>query len=136
MPYGHYSFRRPGGPGQYDVNINYPLDITRKRRFRTIVAQRAKRVAEAQMVDAVRNQIDTLYTYYVDNVAARLTLRFARVYSQGLRRLLTLNEELKGAGFITPPDVLAIKAQLELAELAIKEAEGGLQASQQNLAWC
>jgi outer membrane protein, heavy metal efflux system len=134
VPYGHYSFRRPGGPGQYDVNLNYPLDVTRKRRFRTIVAQRAKRVAEAQMIDAVRNQVDTLYTYYVDNVAARLTLRFAQVYSQGLRRLLVLNEELRGAGFITPPDVLAIKAQLEQAELAIKEAEGGLQSSQQNLA--
>ena len=38
------------------------------------------------------------------------------------------------AGFITPPDVLAIKAQLEQAELAIKEAEGTLQGSQQNLA--
>jgi len=133
-PYGHYSFRRPGGPGQYDVNINYPLDVTRKRRFRTIVAQRAKRVAEAQMIDAVRNQVDTLYTYYVDNVAARLTLKFSQVYSQGLRRLLKLNEDLKGAGFITPPDVLAIKAQLEQAELAIKEAEGGLETSQQNLA--
>ncbi|MGO9600234.1 MAG: TolC family protein [Isosphaeraceae bacterium] len=132
--YGHYSFRRPGGPNQYDININYPLDVTRKRRFRTIVAQRAKRVAEAQMVDAVRNSVDTLYTYYVDNLAARLTLRFARVYGQGLNRLLHLNEEIEKGGFITPPDVLAIKAQLEQAELAIKEAEGALESSQQNLA--
>jgi cobalt-zinc-cadmium efflux system outer membrane protein len=132
--YGHYSFRRPGGPSQADININYPLDVTRKRRFRTIVAQRAKRVAEAQMVDAVRNSIDTLYTYYVDNLAARLTLRFARVYAQGLNRLLRLNVEIEKGGFITPPDVLAIKAQLEQAELAIKEAEGTLESSQQNLA--
>jgi cobalt-zinc-cadmium efflux system outer membrane protein len=134
VPYGHYSFRRPGGPGQYDVNINYPLDITRKRRFRTVVAQRAKRVAEAQMIDAVRNQVDTLYTYYGDNVAAELTLEFSRKFAEGLRTLLRLNEDLKGAGFITPPDVLAIKAQLEQAELGIKESEGALQSSQQNLA--
>ncbi|MGC8642552.1 MAG: TolC family protein [Isosphaeraceae bacterium] len=134
VPYGHYSFRRPGGPAQADINMTLPLDVTRKRRFRTIVAQRAKRVAEAQMIDAVRNQVDTLYTYFGDNVAAEITLQFARVYAQGLRRLLRLNEELKGAGFITPPDVLAIQAQLEQAELAIKEAEGALQASRQNLA--
>ena len=134
VPYGHYSFRRPGGPAQADVNVTYPLDITRKRRFRTIVAQRAKRVAEAQMIDAVRNQVDTLYTYFGDNVAAEITVEFSRKFAQGLRRLLKLNEDLKGAGFITPPDVLAIKSQLEQAELAIKEAEGGLQSSRQNLA--
>ena len=133
-PYGHYSFRRPGGPSQYDINVNVPLDITLKRRARTVVAQRAKRVAEAQMIDAVRNQIDTLYTYYVDNVAARVTLRFSRAYVKGLSALLELNRELKETGFITPPDVLAIKAQLEQAELAIKEAEGALQGAQQNLA--
>ena len=28
IPYGHFSFLRPGGPPQSDVNINYPLDIT------------------------------------------------------------------------------------------------------------
>jgi cobalt-zinc-cadmium efflux system outer membrane protein len=134
VPYGHYSFRRPGGPAQADVNMNFPLDITLKRRARTLVAQRAKRVAEAQMIDAVRNQIDTLYTYYVDNVSARVTLRFSQAYVKGLSALLELNKELKETGFITPPDVLAIKAQLEQAELAIKEAEGVLQGSQQNLA--
>jgi outer membrane protein, heavy metal efflux system len=134
VPYGHYSFRRPGGPAQADVNVTYPLDITRKRRFRTVVAQRAKRVAEAQMIDAVRNQVDTLYTYFGDNVAAEITVEFSRKFALGLRRLLKLNEDLKGAGFITPPDVLAIQAQLEQAELAIKEAEGGLQSSRQNLA--
>lgn len=133
-PYGHYSFRRPGGPSQYDINLNFPLDVTLKRRARTVVAQRAKRVAEAQMIDAVRNQIDTLYTYYVDNVAARVTLRFSRAYVKGLSDLLRLNEQIERGGFITPPDVLAIKAQLEQAELAIKEAEGVLQSSQQNLA--
>jgi cobalt-zinc-cadmium efflux system outer membrane protein len=133
-PYGHYSFRRPGGPSQYDINLNFPLDVTLKRRARTVVAQRAKRVAEAQMIDAVRNQIDTLYTYYVDNVAARVTLRFSQAYVKGLAALLELNRELRETGFITPSDVLAIKAQLEQAELAIKEAEGALQGSQQNLA--
>src|SRR5947208_2700401 len=31
IPYGAYSRSRPGGQTQYDVNISYPLDISRKR---------------------------------------------------------------------------------------------------------
>ena len=28
LPYGHYSFARPGGPQQYDVNVTIPLDVS------------------------------------------------------------------------------------------------------------
>ena len=35
VPYGHFSFLRPGGPPQSDININYPLDMTFKRQART-----------------------------------------------------------------------------------------------------
>ena len=31
IPYGHFSFLRPGGPPQSDININYPLDVSFKR---------------------------------------------------------------------------------------------------------
>lgn len=122
VPYGHFSNARPGGSTQYDVNVTLPLDVWRKRKARMIVAQRAKKVTEAQFQDAVRLQIDNLYTVYVDAVAARLTLTFSETYAKGLRRLLALNEELRGAGFIKPADVLTIKARLELAELQIREA--------------
>lgn len=122
VPYGHYSNARPGGDTQYDVNVTQPIDVWRKRRARTIVAQRAKRATEAQFQDAVRLQIDNLYTAYVDVIAAELTLKFNNTYSLGLRRLLKLNEDLRGAGFIKPADVLAIKARLELSELQIREA--------------
>ncbi len=122
VPYGHFSNSRPGGQTQYDVNITQPIDIWRKRKARTIVAQRAKKVTEAQFQDAIRLQIDNLYTAYVDAVAAKLTLKFSETFYKGLRRLLDLNEQLRGAGFIKPADVLAIKARLELAELQVREA--------------
>jgi len=122
VPYGHFSNQRPGGNTQYDVNITQPIDVWRKRRARTIVAQRAKKVTEAQFQDAVRTQVDNLYTAYVDAVAAKLTLRFSKTYATGLKSLLKLNEQLRGAGFIKPAAVLAIKARLELAELQIREA--------------
>ena len=35
VPYGSFSRARPGGQTQYDVNVSYPLDITRKRQART-----------------------------------------------------------------------------------------------------
>ena len=88
VPYGHYSNARPGGQTQYDVNVTQPIDVWRKRKARMIVAQRAKRVTEAQFQDAVRNSIDNLYTAYVDAVAAKLTLRFSEKYHQGLKFLL------------------------------------------------
>ncbi len=122
VPYGHYSNQRPGGDTQYDVNVTQPIDVWRKRRAKTIVAQRAKKVTEAQFQDAVRQQIDNLYTAYVDSVAAKLTVRFSQTYYKGLNNLLNLNTQLQGAGFIKPADVLAIRARLELAELQIREA--------------
>jgi cobalt-zinc-cadmium efflux system outer membrane protein len=122
VPYGHYSNQRPGGQTQYDVNFTQPIDVWRKIKARTIVAQRAKKVTEAQLQDAVRQQIDNLYTAYVDAVAARLTLKFSQTYSNGLRRLLALTDELLKAKQVKPSDVLAIKAQLEQAELQIHES--------------
>jgi outer membrane protein, heavy metal efflux system len=77
VPYGQYSNARPGGPAQYDINISYPFDLTHKRQARTRSATRAVRVLEAQYQDAVRNQIDNLYTAFVDVLAARETVRYA-----------------------------------------------------------
>ncbi len=79
-------------------------------------------MTEAQFQDAIRQQIDNLYTAYVDAVAAKITLNFSRVYVTGLKRLLDLSKQLGELGFIRPSDVLAIKARLELAELQIREA--------------
>ncbi len=35
---GEFNRSRPGGPQQFDTNITYPLDISQKRRARTVVA--------------------------------------------------------------------------------------------------
>lgn len=90
IPYGHYSYLRPGGGGgqpQYNVNISYPLDLTRKRRARLAVAERAGEVTQAQLQDAVRGLIDDLYRAYVNALAARETLRFTEAALDGLTRI-------------------------------------------------
>jgi cobalt-zinc-cadmium efflux system outer membrane protein len=121
-PYGSYSDRRPGGPTQYDVNVTLPLDITGKRKARTDVACRAKRVVEAQYQDAVRLQIDNLYTAFVDVLAARETVRYGEASREGLRRVLDLTRSLRDKGAGTEADVNRIEVQLDAAELALIEA--------------
>jgi outer membrane protein, heavy metal efflux system len=133
IPYGHYSNNRPGGQEQFDDNITLQLDVWRKRRARMMVYEQAKKVTEAQFQDAVRLQIDNLYTAYVDVIAARLTLRYSRTYADGISRLLRLNEELLRRGFIKEADVLAIRAQLETAELQVREADQALAKTRRTL---
>src|SRR6185312_209068 len=53
IPYGRFGRENPGGPTQYDLNVTYPIDVSRKRRARTVSARRAERVTEAQFQDAV-----------------------------------------------------------------------------------
>ncbi|HWA97276.1 MAG TPA: TolC family protein, partial [Pirellulales bacterium] len=89
VPYGTYNPQtNPGGQTQYDLNMSLPIDVTRKRQARTVVAVQAKRVLDAQYQDAVRIAIDNLYTAYVDVLAARETVRFAMASVAGLDKLL------------------------------------------------
>jgi cobalt-zinc-cadmium efflux system outer membrane protein len=122
VPYGHFSFLRPGGPQQSDVNINYPLDITFKRAARTASAREARSVTEAQLQDAVRNQIDNLYTVYEGVVAAGLTLKFSEVYLTGIKKLLVVTEELYRDGQIQESDLNAVQANVFKARLQVRES--------------
>ncbi len=123
IPYGHYSFLRPGGPPQSDININYPLDVSFKRLARTRSQRAARRVTEAQLQDFIRNSIDNLYTVYVDAVAAALTVKFSETYARGIRQLLVRTERLFDRGVIREAEVLAVRAKLEMAELQVRESK-------------
>ena len=74
VPYGSFGDERPGGPTQYDVNLTLPLDVSRKRQSRTVVARMAKSALEAQFQDVVRRQIDNVSKAYVGLQAARIEL--------------------------------------------------------------
>ena len=133
IPYGNYSTQRPGGPLQYDINITYPLDVTHKRQARTVVARRAKRVLEAQYQDAVRLQIDNLYTAYSDVLGARETIRFAEAARQGLSILLDRMRRMYEKGTRTLAEVSRIEALHEAAEVELMDAREALQATKRNL---
>lgn len=126
IPYGSYSERRPGGPTQYDVNISHPVDFSRKRRARTEYASRALRVTEALYQDAVRLEINNGYTAFVDVLAARQTLRYAKASVAGLERLQQATEILYREYGGSRADVSEIKAQRAIAEVGVLDAEENL----------
>ena len=134
VPYGAYSRARPGGQTQYDVNISYPLDVSFKRRARVASASRAKQVLEQQYRDAVRLQIDNLYTVYVDVLASRAMLRFATVGVEGLDKILVPIESKYKNGDITESDYLKVALQREAAEIGRRDAEEQLRKTKKNLA--
>lgn len=133
IPYGKFSEQKPGGPTQYDLNITYPLDLSRKRRARTEVASRAKKVTEAQYQDAVRQAIDNLATAFVDVVAARETVRFARASLAGLEQNLTTARGLLEVK-TTSAQVTDIEVQRDSAEVALVETEEALRDAKRALA--
>ncbi|HEY2155137.1 MAG TPA: TolC family protein, partial [Isosphaeraceae bacterium] len=118
--YGQYSNARPGGQTQYDVNVSYPLDLTHKRRARTVSAQRAKKTLEAQYQDAVRQGIDNVYTAYVDLLQARGTVRFGEVGVEGLRDVLKSTEALFRKGEQPQTAVNRVDLQLKTAENGLR----------------
>ena len=79
-------------------------------------------MTEAQFQDAVRQQVDNLYTAYVDVIAARLTLQFSETYAKGLRLLLSKIRALVDQGQKKEADYEAVRAKLEQGELQIREA--------------
>lgn len=129
IPYGKYTRERPGGQTQYDVNISYPLDVSHKRRARTQVAVRAKRVLEAQYQDAARRSIDNLYTAYVDALAARQNVRYARASVEGLQKVLLVTQQLYEKDQANRADVNRVKVQVDSARIGLAEAEESLRRS-------
>ena len=133
IPYGSFSNNRPGGATQYDVNITYPLDVNGKRRARMAVAGRAKRVLEAQYQDAVRIEIDNLYTAFVDVLAARETLRYARTSAAGLKDVLDKTRTLLRNETITEADYNQVANQLEAAEVGVLDTEEAFRDTKRTL---
>ncbi len=134
IPYGSYSALRPGGQQQYDVNVTHPLDVNLKRKARAAAARVARSAVEAQLQDAVRNQIDNLYTVFVDVAAAELTLEYSRKYQEGITRLLAINEDLLEKKQIPEDPVFTLRAQQDVSRVQVREAEQALARNTRALA--
>ena len=85
---------------------------------------------EAQYQDAVRLQIDNLYTAYVDVLAARENVRFARASLEGLAKVLLVTQRLYEKDQVTRADVNRVKIQLESAGIGLADAEESLRRAE------
>jgi cobalt-zinc-cadmium efflux system outer membrane protein len=133
IPYGSFNNRRPGGPTQYDLNISHPLDYAHKRRARIDYAERLLSVTEAQYQDAVRLEINNLYAAFVEVLAARQTLRYARASVDGFRELQRVTDLLYQRDTLSRADVSEVKAQREIAAVGVVDAEENLRRAKRTL---
>jgi cobalt-zinc-cadmium efflux system outer membrane protein len=133
IPYGNWSKERPGGPIQYDVNISHPVDYSHKRRARTDYASRALRVTEAQYQDAVRIEINNVYTAYVDVLSARQTQRYAKASVEGLAGLIRATQLLYEKDMASRADVTQIESQHQIAQVGLLDSEENLRRAKRTL---
>lgn len=134
VPYGQYSSSRPGGPLQYDLNITYPLDVTHKRQARILVAVRARRVLEAQYQDAVRLEINNVYTAFVDVLAARETVRFRQASLAGYDQLLKALQEYYELSGTTRAEVSRMRVQRNTTAMYLLRDQEALRKAKRTLA--
>lgn len=133
VPYGSYSPRRPGENG-YSVVLIQPIDVNRKRLVRVHVAEQAKHVLEAQYQDAVRLEIDNIYTAFVDVLDARETVRYARASLEGLSRVLSTTEQQYRKELVPQTEVESAAIQRDSAEVTLEQAGTSLRQAKRALA--
>ena len=133
IPYGNYSERRQGGPVQYDINISHPVDFSRKRQARTQYATQAMHVVEAQYQDAVRLELNNLYTAYVDILSARQIYRYAQSSAEGFEQLIRATQLLYEKDMASRADVSQVRSQQEIATVGVLDSEQNLKRAKRAL---
>ena len=134
VPYGQFNRAVTGGPTQYEVNVTVPIDVSRKRRARTIVGLRAERVLEAQYQEAVRQRIDDVYDAFVlGALASRQTVRYAQSSVRGLESLVERTEQLHGQGGVSLGDLNRARNQLRAARLGLTDSEAAFRKAKIDL---
>ena len=133
VPYGSYSPRRPA-ENSYSVVVIQAVDVNQKRKVRVLVAEQAKKVLDAQYQDAVRMEIDNLYTAFVDVLDAREVVRYSRTSLEGLDSVLKTTREQLQKQLVPESEVETAAIQRDTAEIGIEQAEAALRQAKRGLA--
>jgi cobalt-zinc-cadmium efflux system outer membrane protein len=133
VPYGSFSPQRPGNVN-YEITVIQPWDANQKRKYRIRVAQSAKNVLEALYQDAVRLQIDNLYTAFLDVLAAREAVRQQQVGLAGLEKVVEATRALLQSKGVAQSDLHRALIQRYSAFMAVQDAQSGLRQARQSLA--
>ena len=117
------------GPPQYAVRVDVPFERASKRELRTHVAEETRRVAEAQIADAVRRLMLEVLLASIDVLEAKAKLRLAEDTLQSFERLVQLNERRLTSGAIPQLEVsrsrvamLQYRGNVRSAQLVLTQA--------------
>ena len=133
VPYGNFD-NSGGGPTQYDANITLPIDFNRKREKRIAVATRAQRITETLYQDAIRVQIDNLYTAWTDVLAAQATLRFLEAGMKSLEAQREATASLVASRELSQTELNNVEIQIDSTDLRLLEARETLDDAKRTLA--
>lgn len=133
LPYQSYSPQRPG-TASYDLTVIQPFDISGKHKNAIRLAHQTKNVMEAQFQDAVRLQIDKLYTAFADVLEAREAERAARSGVNGIEELVQLTSNLVHQGLRAQPELTKTLVQRAKAQDALQRTQAVLLKARHNLA--
>jgi cobalt-zinc-cadmium efflux system outer membrane protein len=131
-PYQNYSPQRPGAVN-YEITIIQPWDFNQKRKTRIRVAQSARSVVECLYQDAVRVEIDNLYTAFLDVLQAREAVRQQQIGLEGMEQLVKATRALARAGE-AQLEVQRVEYQRNMAFIAVQDAQSALRQAKQLLA--
>jgi len=134
IPYRPFGSDNPGGPTQYDVNLTLPMDVSGKRKSRTVVARVARSALEAQFQDVVRRQIGNVATAWVGLQATRIELLAAEAALRQQEALLV--EAARDAGGERPnaPSRRRLAREIERTRALVADAREAFEDSQETLA--
>jgi cobalt-zinc-cadmium efflux system outer membrane protein len=133
VPYGNFE-GSGGGPTEYAVNVTLPIDLNGKRRSRVEVAEAASRVTEALYQDAVRLQIDNLYTAWIDVLAAQATIRFLEAGLESLEVQRSVTERQVQEGTMSRSEFNNIEILIDSTDLTLLEARETYEDAKRTLA--
>ena len=133
LPYQRYSPQRPG-TANYDLTLIQPFDVSGKHKNAIRLARQAKNVLEAQFQDAVRLEIDKLYTAFADVLEARQAVRAARAGVSGSEELVQLTRDLVRQGLRPQPELTTAMIRQANAQDALQRTQAALLKARQNLA--
>lgn len=132
IPYGRYSAQRPGAT-TYDITFVQPLDLSGKHRTNKRVAEKYVPILEAHYQDAVRLEIDRLFTVYVNVLEARATARAAQASLQHLAEAEQRRGEQDGRDRLSQTDKKRLSIRRARARIALRQAEATLVNALRNM---
>jgi cobalt-zinc-cadmium efflux system outer membrane protein len=134
IPYRAFGSDNPGGPTQYDVNLTLPLDVSGKRRSRTVVARVARSALEAQFQDVVRRQIDNVARAWVGLQATRIDLLAAEASLRQQEALAVEAERIAGGERPNAAARRRLAREIERTRALVADAREAFEDAQETLA--